>query len=311
MITKKKGIRFSIVIPVAPYRNVEVINSLRRLDYPKYRYEVIIEKGSNPSNNRNQGVRKARGKIIIFLDDDAYVPKNFLKSVEEFFKLHSEIDIVGGPQLTPKDDKPFAKISGYALASLFGGWKLRVRYKKGKMNLNADEKSLTSANLCCKKDIFKKIKFNPLLFPGEDPAFIDNAKTKGLRVAYSPSIFVYHRRRPTFLGLAKQIFNYGKTRPKKEKFIETIKRPFFIIPSLFFAYILILPSLLLISRIFLLPFLMYVLINLIVSLFISVKEKDSFVVFLLPLIFFIIHISYGAGMLIGLLMSLKDHKDKA
>ena len=44
------------------------------------------------------------------------------------------------------------------------------------LNLNADEKSITSANLICKKEVFKKIEFNSKLYPGEDPRFIEDAK---------------------------------------------------------------------------------------------------------------------------------------
>ncbi|MEK6820450.1 MAG: glycosyltransferase, partial [Nanoarchaeota archaeon] len=231
--------RFSLVIPLAPERGAEILNSIKEIDYPRREFQVIVVKGKSPSENRNKGVDKAKGEIIGFLDDDAVVDKNLLKEAEKFFSAH-DADIVGGPQLTPEDEKGFAKFSGYALSSGFGAWKLAGRYSKNKLNLNADEKELASVSLFCKKKVFEKVKFNPDLFPGEDMDFIDRAKKIGFKVAYSPDLIVYHRRRNNVKGLMKQIFNYGKVRPEKESFFSTIKNPFFLAPSVFSLYLLIL-----------------------------------------------------------------------
>ena len=83
----------------------------------------MLKRGLNPSENRNNGAKRAKGEIIAFLDDDAVIDVNFLKEAEEFFDKHPEIDIVGGAQLTPKWQKGFAKLSGYALSSKFGAGK--------------------------------------------------------------------------------------------------------------------------------------------------------------------------------------------
>src|SRR3989344_66492 len=127
-ISMKK--KFSIVIAVAPYRDAEVLNSMKNLDYDKNKYEIIVKKGKNASENRNNGVKKAKGEIIAFIDDDAAVDKNWLKNAEELFKKH-DADILGGPQLTPKDDKFFAKMFGGAIESFWCSYKMSNRYKKG------------------------------------------------------------------------------------------------------------------------------------------------------------------------------------
>lgn len=294
--------RFSLVIPVAPDRDAPIINSLKKLDYIKSNFEIIVIKGTNPSENRNNGAQKAKGEIIGFLDDDAEIEKDFLKNVERFFNDYKSIDIVGGPQLTPKSQKGFAKISGYALTSKFGAAGSSVRYKKGKLSFDADESSLTSANLFVKKDVMKKIKFNPKLFPGEDPKFIEDAKNANLRIAYSPSFVIYHKRRETLKALIKQIFNYGKVRPLKEPLKETLKKPSFLIPSIFVIY-LIVSSIFLMTYTYpyiaIIPLLFYILLNICFSIFESIKNKDFKAVFALPFIYPIIHISYGTGMIYG------------
>ena len=146
--------KFSIIVASALERNAEVVESLMKVNYNKNKYEIIVEKGRNPSENRNRGIKKAKGEILGFIDDDAIVDRNLLKNVEGFFGKHGDIDIVGGPQLTPKSDKLFARVSGYALESYFGTHKMSKRYKKGELDLDADEFSLSSANCFVKKDIF-------------------------------------------------------------------------------------------------------------------------------------------------------------
>lgn len=299
--------KFSIVIAVAPKRSAEVISSLKNVCYPKNKYEVIIEVGKNPSENRNKGAKNAKGEIIGFIDDDAMIDKEILKKAEEFFEKYRKIDIVGGPQLTPIDDKGFARISGYALSSIFGVWKISNRYSGKKLNLEADETMLTSANMFCRKKVFKKIKFNPQLFPGEDPDFISQAIKKSMKVAYSPEIKVYHRRRASFFGFAKQIYNYGKTRPKKESIIETLKMPFFIIPSIFLLYMSLLIILALFNKlnfIILLPILAYIVLDIIFTVANALINQDILSILILPLIYPLIHLSYGLGFLVTTIKKL-------
>jgi len=312
--------KFSLVIPVAPYRDAEIIESIKRLDYPRGEFQVIVVKGKNPSENRNKGFDKSLGDFIVFLDDDAVIEKDYLKQIADFFENHPEIDIVGGPQLTPKDDKGFAKISGYALESKFGAYKVSKRYSCKEEDYDVDETCLTSANLICKRKVLEKIKFDPSLFPGEDPKFISDAKKQGFMIAYFPKIVIYHRRRSTPKELAKQIFNYGKVRPKKEKFAETIKMPFFLIPSLFAIYLLFLGISLLLNPvltggiigvktqynfILLLPLFIYLFLAILFSFVDSIKNKNLKAIFILPFIYPIIHLSYGIGMIWGYFRKLK------
>ena len=297
-------LKFSIVIAVAPYRNAEVLKSLDKVNYPKSKYEVIVKRGLNPSENRNNGAKEAKGEIIGFIDDDAIVSADLLKNVERFFAAHKDADIVGGPQLTPLDEKGLAKISGYALSSKFGAWKTSRRYYGTKTVLDADETMLTSANLFCRKNVLKKVLFDLSLFPGEDPKFISDAKKSGLAVSYSPEITVYHRRRANIFGLMKQIYSYGMTRVKKESLKETLKMPFFFIPSIFILYILLLILFSILSGLDLIlfsPLLAYMIISLIESLSIAISKKDIAAFFVLPFIFLAIHLSYGTGFMISLI----------
>tara|TARA_Y100000310_G_C20667059_1_gene808152 strand:- start:1180 stop:2172 length:993 start_codon:yes stop_codon:yes gene_type:complete len=308
--------RYTLIIPVAPERECPIIESIKQIDYPKNEFHVVVVRGRNPSENRNKGVEKSKGDIVVFLDDDAIVSKDFLIKADKFFLEHPEIDIVGGPQLTPSEDSDFGKVSGYALSSKFGAWKISNRYSGKNLVLDADETMLTSANMICKKKVFEKVKFNPDLFPGEDPDFISKAKKSRYKISYYPEIIVYHKRRSTLGKLAKQIYNYGVTRPKKESIFETLKMPFFLVPSLFLFYLVLLMvffssravitgnvvgfgNLRILNFWLISPLILYLIINILFSLNNSISNRNLNAIWELPYIYFVIHISYGFGFLKG------------
>jgi len=300
-------IKFSIIIAVSPERKPEVIESLRNQDYPKEKYEIIIKKGPNTSKNRNSGIREAKGEIIGFVDDDAMVEKDWLRKADEFFGKYPEIDIVGGPQLTPPDDSTFGYVSGIALASIIGGACIRNRYKKGILNLNSDERELTTANVFCKKEVFNKAFFNPDFWPGEDTLFFNELVKKGVKLAYYPELYIYHRRRRNPGELFKQIFRYGYARPAIDS-IKKTKRTFFlfVIPSAFFLYLVFSPLLTMWNILYLLPLTFYITIIFAISFTILMKEKShTKKLLLLPFVFLIIHISYGLGFICGVLKNIK------
>jgi len=301
-------LKFSLVIPVAPNRKCEILESIKELDYPKEKFETIIEMGTNPSVNRNKGAERSKGEIIAFLDDDAKLDKNYLKEAEKFFDEHLEIDIIGGPQLTPKDDKFFAKITGLAMSSFFGSHKMSIRYKRAKENLNADETSLTSANCFVRREVMDKIKFNPALFPGEDPEFFTQAKNNGFKIAYTPNIIIYHRRRPNLRAFCKQFFSYGRSRVEMKNILKERVDLLFLLPVFFMFYLIALPFLVWINKLFWIPFLIYLLIALFFSLLLSIKQRNLIVFFVLPIIYIFLHLSYALGIIYRLLNPKKEGK---
>ncbi|MBX4212390.1 glycosyltransferase [Candidatus Pacearchaeota archaeon] len=294
--------KITVVIPLAPKVKIESLPSIKK---QKKRLSLIIKEGNNPSSNRNKGAEKARTPYIAFINSHTILSQEWSEKVESFFKNHPEVDIVGGPHLSMKGDSKFAQISSYALSSIFGVSAVRYRYKKGAPSFDVDETSLTSANLICRKEVLKKIKFDEKIYPGEDPKFITDAKAAGFRVAYDPEIVVYNRRRSNLSALAKQIFNYGKTRPRKESLLQTIKKPYFLVPSLFVIYLILLPFLAISSPILTFPLIAYIVLSLLFSLYYSLKNKNPLAFVILPVIFLAIHLSYGIGFIYGTIFPKK------
>ena len=288
---------FSIIVALAPGRKAEILESLKNINYNKAKYEVIVKQGLNPSENRNNAIKEAKGDIIAVLDDDVFLDENILINAEKFFNAYPNIGLVGGPQLTPETDNFFARVSGYVLESSFGAYKMSTRYKKNKLNLDTDETSLTSANCFARKDVFDKVgNFNPILYPGEDPEFFGRVKKNNIKIAYSPDLIVYHKRRNNFFSFCKQIYNYGRVRLTKEKLNKTFVNPIFIMPLLFVFYLILLPILYIKFKILIFPLLLYFILNMLFSFKISL-EKEPYAFPLLMILFFAMHISYGLGML--------------
>jgi len=287
----------NVIIPLGQNREFDASESIKK----HKEIDFIVERGPNPSKNRNQGIKKAKSKFVGFINGHTVLSNNWTKEVKKFFKKYPKIDVVGGPQLNYEKDVFFARISSYALGSKFGSAAVSQRYSGSKIKFDADESDITSSNLVCRKHVFKKVKFDENFYPAEDPKFISDAKKAGFKVAFSPHIKVSNRKRSTLFGLSKQIFNYGKMRPRKEGLFETIKKPYFLVPSLFVLYLVLLPLFLSISSLFWIPPVLYLILNLIFSIYEGGKNKSLLGIVLLPLIFLSIHISYGLGFIYGFL----------
>lgn len=288
--------KFSIIIALAPDREIVVLESLEKMNFLKEAYEVIIETGGNPSINRNRGIEKAKGQILAFVDDDCIIERNWLKNAKEFLDSHKDVDIVGGPQLTPVSDKTFARLSGYVFSSSFGAYKMSSRYRCGRINLHADEWNLTSANFFVKKNLFGKISsFDIRLFPNEETEFLHRAKDAGYRIAYCPDIVVYHKRRDNFSAFLKQILGYGKGRARQDMITHSLPKLWVVISSFFIIYLFLLPFIFLLTPFFILPFLIYWGISIAAAGYISVRNKDVLVMVSYPILCFLNHCAYPLG----------------
>lgn len=295
--------KISIIVPLGPKNKLDISDSLKK--YAKD-IELIVETGENPSKNRNSGAGKAGGDLIAFVNSHTIIPDGWVEEVRKFFSEHPEVDIVGGPQLNPKESSFFVKASGYCLGSVFSTANTSSRYAPGKLDLDADEKQLTSANLICRKAVLDKIKFDETLWPGEDPKFILDARKAGFKVAYSPDIFVFHKRRENLKDLSDQIMHYAMNRSGSLR-KTVISNPLFLVPSLFLIYLFLVPLFFVLSLwlpgviyfLFLGPLVLYIMLSVFFSFYESFRNNDPGSFFVLPLIFFIIQVSYGIGFIMG------------
>ena len=298
-------IKFSIIIALAPERKILVLDSIKKLDYPKNEYEVIIKVSKSASKNRNDGTKEAKGGILVFIDDDCEVPESLLKKAEKIFKDYPEISALGGPQLTPLNDSFFGKSVGLVIQTFLSSAFMYKRYKKSKFSLNANESELTTANFFIKKDVFKKLGgFDENIWPGEDTKLFLQLIQNNYKIAYSPDIYIYHKRRQNFKELSKQHYNYGYVmRYLNPRLKFNFKTLIFLSPSLWLIYTILSPLLYYFNKILILPLLFYLALVILNSLYLTLKKPLALPLF--PPIFIIIHYAYGLGFLIGKIKKVK------
>lgn len=302
MMNKKMPL-VSIIIPVKPGGFVKALESVKLLDYPRDRMEILVAEGCQPSRQRNEAAKEASGKVLYFLDDDS-CPHNYnLRSLVEHFSS-SDVAVVGGPSITPDSDSFIQHCFSGIFTSLFGGGGVRNRYRKVGHTRNTTEKELILCNLAFRADLFKKMGgLNEKLYPNEENELMSRIKDEGLSLIHDPAIFVYRSQRKTLLEFVKQIFSYGRGRMEQTIISPSSFSLLHFIPLVFLLYVI---SLFVIFRLFYwIPLIFYAALTVFFSIKASLEDlklstgKLKYIIFLSSL-FPVMHLTYGAGMFWGL-----------
>lgn len=259
----------------------------------------VLAKGSR-SRNRNYAIEKTDADILYFLDDDLTVGKDNLAVIRKKFKEYGDIQILGGPNLTPEKSSFFQRCQGYVLSSMFATAWISQRYKKLSTDKLTDERGLILCNLAIKKSILSEnnLHFEEQLVSNEETLLLQKLKQRGYKALYAPELIVYHERRKDLWQFFLQIVSYGRGRCQNIKYFPQSFSVVYIIPGVFLIYLL---SLLIYREsIYLLPFYVYLLINSVFSFWIGIKERS----FVLPLAMFFlhpfVHLAYGLGCILEL-----------
>jgi GT2 family glycosyltransferase len=271
------------------------------------RVRIVRSGPTTASEARNAGIEIANGGLIYFLDDDVEVPPDGFAVALRVFAEHPDVAIAGGPNLTPPDDPGFAQMCGEVLASRFGTGITHYRYAIGREG-KASERNLTLCNLVVARRLFEQGERFPKPFGGEENVLMGRAMHLGHRLWYSPSLWVYHRRRSRPREHVAQASRYGFGRGIA---LHTGPRTFhvaFFAPVLLLGVVLCTPlALLRYGPLAVVPLAVYGLLACVASCFIAFRTKQwRFVVFL-PSLFFVTHLAYAVGLLRGLRWGL-DHR---
>ena len=290
--------------------------------------EIFIIKGTWPPLQRNMGIKAATGDYIFFFDDDIIIPAGSIEAALATFQKNpppahhaisksteATIQVVGGPNITPLENSFIQQCIGQAHASFFTGLQTCIRYRKSHAPKTVNENHLITCNLAFRTKILKENLFNPELFANEENELLGRLVRKGNLLAYNPDFFIYHHRRKNIAQYAKQIFKWGEGRT-----LHTLKRPAhfkptFFIPLLFLGYCI---SLIWLhptetnAAVYYVPLVIYLMLALIFSTMTCMREKKSrgrprwTYILVLPLLFFITHISYAFGLLWGFFTIFKE-----
>lgn len=208
----------------------------------QYKWLRIVPTGSvtRPAQKRDIGVKNAKGKIIAFIDDDAYPDKDWLTNAMRLFKRGSFLALCG-PGILPEKSDIWEKIFDNVLISFFGSGKYNYRFTPLKKRFVMD---FPSVNFFIRKEIFENVGgFNSDYWPGEDSKLCNDiiVKQKG-KILYHPSVVVHHHRRTDPASFLKQHGQYGFHRGAFFSHGDTNSRELSYLAPLFLViYLAILP----------------------------------------------------------------------
>lgn len=329
--TAMENLKFvSIIIPC--YNEKEYIEkcleSILENDYPDRLSEVLIIDGMSDDGTReiindfitqhkqvclidnperikpralNIGIANSSGDIIIRMDAHAIYEKDYISKCVRYL-IEFEVDNVGGLRKTlPGSKTIIARAIAESISSPFAAG--NATYRIGAANQKLVD---TVFGGCYHKETFEKIGlFNEKLIRGQDREFNIRLKRSGGKILFSPDIVCYYFARSDLLEFIEWIYKGGMTSFFVSKIVgySVLSWRSFVPPLFVFGIIVALPISLLSRDMFLIVLTIssiYMLLNLLFSVKISVKAKDLRLLFIMPLIFFLTHLIYGIGSYIGI-----------
>ncbi len=316
----------TIIMPVRNEANYiyKSLQAVLQQDYPVEQVEILVIDGMSTDETRaivadmqqkcpniflldnpgkiaptalNIGLQKAQGEIIVRVDGHCVIQPDYVRQCVHFL-TNENVDGVGGPMETIGETLT-AQAIALAMSSPFGVGGSAFRTVK-------DRKMLvdTVAFPAYKKATIRKAGlFDEELIRNQDDEYNYRLREMGGTILMTPEIRSRYYSRGNLKSLWKQYFQYGfwKVRVMQKHPHQMSLRQF--VPPLFVASILIFTVSSLFSKIarFFLGLILalYTLANLSASLITASKKGWGYFRYL-PLIYAILHFSYGFGFLKGL-----------
>jgi GT2 family glycosyltransferase len=221
--------RFSVI--VCTYNGSrtlrDALEGVRRLDYPNvelivvddgstdnsaeiaraYTTSVISTENHGLSAARNTGMRAATGEFLVYLDDDAWPDRHWLRFLVETF-LSSDFAAVGGPNLAPPNTGETADCVDNA-----PGGPVHV------LVTDRLAEHIPGCNMAFRKSRLEAIGgFDPQFrAAGDDVDVCWRLLERGWTIGFHPAAMVWHHRRKTVSAYWRQQRGYGKAEALLER----------------------------------------------------------------------------------------------
>ncbi len=313
--------KVTIIIPSRVEENIDkTLEHIFKCDYPPECLEIYNVNGKKPSKQRNECIKISSGDIIYFIDNDSIVHKDNIQNALAVFNSDSNVAIVGGPAVHNIKNLTEEDIN-ICLSSFLCVGPISARYtqKKGEPTVCSD-KSLILCNMLVRKSVFDKIGFlNENLYPNEENEFIDRVVKNGYKIIYHPDVIVTREPRENILQYTKMLISYGVGRAQQMKEAFLLKNIVFSAPMFFWLYVFSIPVVCdvllprLYSVIYTSALMLYSLIAILFSISVLPKRKSHKIrsFFVMTLMFFLTHFSYGFGFAKGIFKNIFNPSSKS
>ncbi len=330
------AIDLPFVTVIMPVFNEEVFidYSLRAVlnqEYPTEQMEVLVVDGhstdqtraivdricredprvrllDNPDRDQasalNVGIAEARGQIIVRVDGHCYIPQSYVPTCVRVIK-ETGAQNVGG-QMRTAGSSSLTRAIALATSSPFGTGGARF-------HSSGPPGDVETVYLgAFQREVFEQVGgFDRSAVPNEDYEMNIRIRAAGGRVYYTPELWAWYSVRPSLAELARQYFRYGW---RKAFIIRRYPRSTRLRQLATPAFVAVLVSSLLIGAFY--PtslwvswgiLIAYGLVISVVSLILSVRHGWRNLVFL-PVIFPILHLSWGIGLWTGVIAQLSGRE---
>lgn len=253
----------------------------------------------------NLGVKRARGSVIARMDAHAVPPRGYIKRCLEVLE-QPNVGAVGMPCLVkPGADTLTARAIASAVSHPFGIGDAKYRLTEGKTGQEAVD---TVAFACFRKSLWEELGgFNEQLLTNEDYDFNYRIRQSGKQVILDRQGHCDYFARSTLNGLSQQYRRYGRWKAQMVKLhpasikIRHLVAPVFVLSilALFLLGFVFQPFWFLLG----LELVLYSLLGLYFGLKLARRNGAGigFAAFM-PLVFLLIHLSWGSSFLVGMLM---------
>jgi len=294
--------------------------SLINQDYPKSSYEIIIIDGNSEDNSKkvvsnlmkkysfiklddnikritsaafNIGIDKAKGEIICIFGAHATYEKDYI-STSVYLLNNITASCVGGfTEILGKDY--ISNAISYAMSSIFGVGNAYYHFSNKEMYVES-----VFAGVYKKNDLLKLNKYDEEYIIGQDYEINYRLRESGGKIYYSPKIRSKYIARSSLKKFAKQRYIYGLWKVKTLTDHPNSLSYRHLIPPAFVVFLVLSIVMLFFNlKIGIIVPVLYIISNLLFSAKISIKKGLKYI-FILPLTFAIMNISWGIGFLFGL-----------
>lgn len=316
---------------VIPCRNEErfitaCLDSVAATDYPRDQLEVLVVDGVSEDRTReiaeeyrrwhpcvrvlsnprkitpaalNIGITAARGDVIIRMDAHSEFPTNFISTCVELL-ARTGADVVGGPIVTrPGADTLIARTIALVTSHPFGVGNSRFR-------TSTREGHVDTAPFCAyRREVFDRVGlFDERLARNQDNELSSRITERGGRIYFSLALTAYYYNQATMAGLLRQALRTGLWNVRTVTINRAAFRWRHFVPLAFVLALTSLGALALVVSGLAWPvgvmLGLYALLALGSTIHIALNAGVVYLA-LVPFVFFVYHVSYGAGTLGGIL----------
>lgn len=300
---------------------------LRKQTYPHNHIEVVLVDGGSDDQTKNKmmkfmsadndfkrvlvldnpgktlpcgwnvALEKVEGDAILRVDAHTFFPENFIEL--NVNNLNRGENICGGKVVSvPASMNKWSVTINEAENSMFGGSFAAFRHAETARYVS------TAAFAIYRKNVFDKVgKYNETLTRTEDNEMHYRMKKAGYKFYYDPEIVSYRKTRSTFRKLLNQKYLNGYWIGRTLGVEPRCFSLYHFVPLVFVISIIVLSFIAFceITWPIITLWIMYWLVNLIMSIFAVIMCNRRNIYFLfIPIMFFLLHIWYGIGTLIGI-----------